>query len=91
MRKPAMKLETAKEDGGEMRPEYDFSGAERGRYLRRYQESSNVVVLDPDIAEGFRNSEAVNSALRALLRVAKESQDPQKGSKVSGRSLRSPR
>jgi hypothetical protein len=56
-----------------LREEYDFSGAVRGKYHARYLESSNVVVLDPDVAAGFKNAEAVNNALRALLRIARES------------------
>jgi hypothetical protein len=56
-----------------MRPEYDFTNAVRGKYYQRYMESTNVVVLDPDVAVGFKNSEAVNNALRALLRIAQES------------------
>lgn len=52
----------------EMRPEYDFSGGIRGKHYRRYIESSNVVVLDPDVHERFRNSDAVNEALRSLIR-----------------------
>ena len=54
-----------------MRPEYDFSKAVRGKYHSKYLESTNVVVLDPDVAAGFKNSEAVNDALRALLRIAR--------------------
>jgi hypothetical protein len=56
-----------------MRKEYDFSGAVRGKYHARYLESTNVVVLDPDVAASFKNAEAVNNALRALLRIARES------------------
>lgn len=54
----------------EMRPEYDFSGAVRGKYYRRYHESSNVVVLAPDVHEKFKNATAVNEALRTLIRAA---------------------
>ena len=54
----------------EMRPEYDFSGAVRGKYYRRYVESSNVVVIDPDVHERFKNAAAVNEALRTLIRAA---------------------
>ena len=54
----------------EMRPEYDFSGAVRGKYYRRYHESSNVVVIDPDVHEKFKNAAAVNKALRTLIRTA---------------------
>ena len=54
----------------EMRPEYDFSNGVRGKYYRRYVESSNVVVIDADVHERFKNSEAVNDALRTLIRAA---------------------
>jgi hypothetical protein len=58
----------------EMRDEYDFSGGVRGKYYQQYTESTNIIVLDPDVAVGFKNAEAVNSALRALMRVALDSQ-----------------
>ena len=56
-----------------MRPEYefDYSTAVRGKYYRRLlKEGANVVVLDPDVAEAFRDSAAVNEALRSLLRMS---------------------
>lgn len=64
----------AEESQDELRPEYDFdfSKAVRGKYYRQYVESSNVVVLDPDIAAAFHNSAAVNQALRAMLQFAKQ-------------------
>ncbi len=52
-----------------MRAEYDFRGGIRGRYAARFRNGVNVVVLDPDVAEAFGSSEAVNRALRALLDV----------------------
>lgn len=58
------------------RPEYDFdySKAIRGKYYRRLlKEGANVVVLEPDVAKAFRDSAAVNDALRALLKVARSS------------------
>lgn len=54
-----------------MRPEYDFSGGVRGKYYEAYTQSSNVVILDPDVAEVFPDSAAVNQALRLLAKVAK--------------------
>lgn len=60
----------------ELRPEYhreDFGNMVRGKYAARAKESSNVVVLDPDIAEAFPNALAVNQALRGLLELAKTS------------------
>ena len=52
----------------EMRPEYDFTNAVQGKYAERFAQGSNVVILSPDVAEAFPTSEAVNEALRSLLR-----------------------
>ncbi len=60
-----------KPDRDEMRPEYDIRGGVRGKYYERYQKRTNVVVLDPDVAAVFRNSQSVNQALRLLIDVAK--------------------
>lgn len=54
-----------------MRPEYDIRGGVRGKYYERYQKGTNVVVLDPDVAAVFRDSQSVNQALRLLIDVAK--------------------
>jgi len=58
----------------EMREEYDFSGAVRGKYAERFAKGSNVIVLDPDVAEVFPDAGAVNEALRVLARSAREAQ-----------------
>ena len=55
----------------EMRSEYDFSGGVRGKYYQAYKQSTNVIVLEPDVAEVFRDSAAVNEALRLLTKIAK--------------------
>ena len=55
----------------EIRPEYDFSGGVRGKYYEAYMQSSNIVVLDPDVAEIFRDSASVNEALRLIAKIAK--------------------
>ena len=60
----------------ELRSEYhreDFGVMVRGKYAARMKESSNVVVLDPDVAEAFPNAQTVNQALRGLLELAKGS------------------
>ncbi|HEX5413409.1 MAG TPA: hypothetical protein VFZ27_16270 [Terriglobia bacterium] len=57
----------------ELRREYnlsDFKKFERGKYYTRVKASSNVVVLDPEVAAVFPNSESVNKALRSLVEVA---------------------
>lgn len=50
----------------EMRDEYDFTGAVRGKYSERFANGSNVIVLAPDVAEVFKDGDAVNEALRLL-------------------------
>jgi len=55
-----------------MQQEYDFSGGVRGKYAARYAEGSNVVVLDPDVAEVFPDAASVNEALRALAKIARK-------------------
>lgn len=56
----------------EMRDEYDFSGGVRGKYIGRVADRKNVVILEPDAAEIFTDSESVNQALRALLSIIKK-------------------
>lgn len=63
-----MKKKRAKKDRDTMRPEYDFSNATRGETAQRYAEGTNVVVLDPDVAQLFPTSVAVNEALRNLAK-----------------------
>jgi hypothetical protein len=58
----------------EMRPEYDFRGGVRGKYAERYAHGTNIVLLDPDVAEVFPDSESVNRALRALAGIIREQQ-----------------
>ena len=58
----------------EMRDEYDFSRGKRGKYAARFAKGSNVVVLDPEVAEVFPDAEAVNQALKVLARSAREAQ-----------------
>jgi hypothetical protein len=63
----------------QMRPQYDldYSKAERGRYYKRLlKEGSNVVVLDPDVAKAFRDSSAVNKALRSMMKGTKARRAP---------------
>ena len=53
----------------DMLNEYDFSSGVLGKYAERYEEGSNVVVLDPDVARVFPDAESVNQALRALADI----------------------
>ena len=55
----------------EIRPEYDFSEGVRGKHYQAYRAGTNVVFLEPDIAEVFPDSASVNNALRLLVKLAK--------------------
>ena len=61
-----------REPDDEMRAEYDLRAGVRGKYYQQYMKGTNVVVLDPDVAEVFRDSESVNQALRLLIDIAKK-------------------
>lgn len=61
------------EEVQEMREHYDFSKGVRGKYVSRFAEGSNIVILAPDVAEVFPDSESVNAALRMLMQVAQRS------------------
>jgi hypothetical protein len=54
-----------------MREEYDFSKAIRGVTGARYAEGTNVVRIDPDVAEIFPDAKAVNEALRTFVRLTR--------------------
>ena len=56
-----------------MLSEYDFSKGVRGKYVKAYHQESNVVVLDPDVAAHYPNSEAVNQALRTITAITMRS------------------
>jgi len=56
-----------------MRDEYDFSNGVRGKHHQAYQKSTNIIVLDPDVAEVFKDSASVNAALWMLVKIAKDS------------------
>ena len=56
----------------ELRAHYDFSGGTCGKYAARYAVGTNVVVLAPDLAEVFPDSESVNEALRTFVRLSEK-------------------
>ncbi len=64
----------------ELRDEYkqsDFpTPLVRGKYVKRMRESSNVIVLKPEVAEAFPNEEAVNYALLSLIKLAQTTTRP---------------
>ena len=69
----SMKKEPAAKRGDDMRKEYDLSkleGGVRGKYYRRATAGTNLVLIEPDLANMFPDSEAVNRALRVLAEAA---------------------
>ena len=68
MKKPISEL------NDELRPEYDLAsllkGAEHGKYVERYRQGTNLVLLDPDFAAAFPTPETVNSALRLVMQLS---------------------
>ncbi len=54
-----------------MLEEYDFSKGVQGKYTKKYNEGTNVVVIDPDVAEFFPDHDSVNQALRSLTEIIK--------------------
>lgn len=70
-------MENNQELEDELRPEYDLAkikGGIRGKYVDRYQAGTNLVILDPDVAQAFPTSESVNQALRLLMEIAQRQQ-----------------
>jgi hypothetical protein len=60
----------------ELRPEYrreDLGKGVRGKYYKAYTKGTNLVLLSPDVAAVFPTAEAVNEALRSLVRIAQAS------------------
>jgi hypothetical protein len=53
----------------DMLEEYDFSKGLRGKYVGRFKEGCNVVLLEPDVAEIFTDAESVNNALRNIAHI----------------------
>lgn len=70
-----MEKEVGEEMDDDLRPEYNLSQLKnpvKGKYAARYQAGTNLVRLEPDVAQVFQNSQSVNEALRLLIKVAKE-------------------
>lgn len=81
----------------DLRPEYDFSsmaGGVRGKYVERYREGVNLALLEPEVAEAFPTDDAVNEALRTVLRATKAQRRakglPNKGMQQTKRGRKKP-
>lgn len=56
----------------EMNAEYDFSDGVRGKHHVAFNEGTNVIYLDSDVREHFKDSQSVNHALRMLINLAEK-------------------
>lgn len=68
-----MKKESAPKDSNGLRDQYDLSrlkGGVRGKYYGRASAGTNLVLIEPDLASLFPDSESVNRALRLLAEAA---------------------
>ncbi len=67
-----MKNHEHKAPDDDLLPEYNLTALGqpvRGKYLARLQDGTNLARLDPDVAKAFPTDEAVNTALRSLLKT----------------------
>jgi hypothetical protein len=55
-----------------MRSEYDMTGGVRGKYASRFNGDVVMVPIAPDVAAAFPDADAVNDALRVLIKAAKK-------------------
>jgi hypothetical protein len=74
-----MKKASASKRGDELRPEYDLSqlkGGVRGKYYREATAGTNLVLIEPELADVFPDAESVNRALRLLADTAEAATEP---------------
>jgi hypothetical protein len=82
----------------DLRPEYDFAsmkGGVRGKYVKRFREGTNIVLVEPEVAQAFPTEDAVNAALRGVLSTARAVRRtgglPNKALQPTSRKARRPR
>lgn len=70
-----MKKNSTEEKTDDLRPEYNLEellqGGVQGKYAQRYKQGANIIVLDGDVAQVFPTDEAVNEALRLVIKLTK--------------------
>jgi hypothetical protein len=85
----------------DLRPEYDLlqlNGGVRGKYYREAVAGTNLVLIEPDLADIFPDAESVNNALRLLVdtayatakRASRHSKPKKKLKRTAQRSGRTP-
>jgi len=74
-----MKRASTNRPADELRPEYDLSklkGGVRGKYYQKAAAGTNLVLIEPDLADVFPDTESVNRALRLLADTAQAAAGP---------------
>jgi len=74
-----MKKASTKSLDDDLRPEYDLSqlkGGVRGKYYRQAASGTNLMLIEPELAEVFGDAESVNRALRLLVDTAEAAARP---------------
>ncbi|MGI4788898.1 MAG: hypothetical protein ACRYFS_08605 [Janthinobacterium lividum] len=61
--------EIVEEAEPEMLEQYSFKGGQRGRYAHLFPQEPHLIVLSPDMAAVFPDSDSVNEALRTLVKA----------------------
>jgi hypothetical protein len=83
-----MKKASVKKNNDKMRAEYDLSklkGGVRGKYYRRATAGTNLVLIDPEVAEIFPDTESVNRALKLLADTAASAAGKSSRRRVQGK------
>jgi hypothetical protein len=82
-----MKKASVRKNNSNMRAEYDLSklkGGVRGKYYRRATSGTNLVLIEPEVAEIFPDTESVNRALKLLADTAQSAAGKNKRRRVQG-------
>jgi hypothetical protein len=83
-----LRKESAKRRSDDLRREYDLTCLKdgvRGKYYKRATAGTNLVLLDPDVARAFLDSNSVNRALRLLQDIAAKTSGPTRPLTRAGR------
>jgi hypothetical protein len=65
------KAKSKRKDDDDLLPEYDLSnlkGGVRGKYFKHYREGTNLALLAPEVRAAFPTDDAVNKALRSIMK-----------------------
>jgi hypothetical protein len=83
-----MKKKSKDDKSDDLRPEYDLrellKNGVQGKYADRFQEGTNLVLLDSDVMDTFPNDKAVNEALRLVIKLTKLTMSEKKSAPHKG-------